>query len=611
MDQATASDLTWTLQEMRRLLSQLFAFLAEASASHDTHLARIHAEPALVAALQQLSEIVARHRLVEFLPALNSITRKLETHRYEIAVFGRVSSGKSSLINRLLEIQLLPVGATPITAVPIHIVGGKDPRLRVAYMDRTVSLGVEALPEFATEQGNPANSKRVIGLEVTVPSKRLQERIAFVDTPGIASLATSGTKLAYAYLPDSDFGIVLIDSQATLARDDLDILRALHLAGIPSVVMLSKCDLLSPENVEKVLLYTRSALDEHLGYPVDVVPISSVDSWIPEMEKWFQATIFILLKQARESLMISMNRKMQSLRNSLLATLEMHASHRADSRGPSMETEQMLRPADESIEEFDRRWREKLEKIADCKEEILENAAIQMAQASANGKVSGQKPATILIDTLIRSLTSRFNPLLLEFQSLSERVAEQLKELRENDLGSELQYFNPPKLSGLPAPSLTQLDGITISEPGALMGISRATKEMHFRRELREKAEKPIEGVLKEFAPRLRHWYMTTVVALKDSYHNQTDPLRFRGQGTRSVKSADLGGWPYSSTLQSLDKTLYGSGNCSKGKGPPLRGAASPKKPSARNTQIPALLPPKNKSQINHTVGKSSGQKML
>jgi hypothetical protein len=205
-----------------------------------------------------------------------------------------------------------------------------------------------------------------------------------------------------------------------------------------------------------------------------------------------------------------------------------------------MESERILRPADESIEEFDRRWREKLEKIADCQEEILENAAIQITQASRNGQVSEQKPAKILIDTLIRSLTSRFNPLLLEYQSLSEKVADQLKELKKNDLGAEIQYFNPPKLSGLPAPSLTQLDGITISEPSTIMGISRATKEMHFRRELREKAEKPIEGVLKEFVPRIRHWYMTTVSALKDSYHNQTDPLRFRGQGTKSVESADL-----------------------------------------------------------------------
>jgi hypothetical protein len=35
--------------------------------------------------------LISRHGLVEFLPVLNSIARKLESHRYEIAVFGRVS----------------------------------------------------------------------------------------------------------------------------------------------------------------------------------------------------------------------------------------------------------------------------------------------------------------------------------------------------------------------------------------------------------------------------------------------------------------------------------------------------------------------------------------
>jgi hypothetical protein len=144
--------------------------------------------------------LISRHGLVEFLPVLNSIARKLESHRYEIAVFGRVSSGKSSLINRLLEIELLPIGTTPITAVPIHIVGGKEPRLRVTFMDRTVELRVEALPEFATEQGNPGNSKRVVGLEVAVLSKRLPEspvweNLLLPSFKGITSFApfSSGT----------------------------------------------------------------------------------------------------------------------------------------------------------------------------------------------------------------------------------------------------------------------------------------------------------------------------------------------------------------------------------------------------------------------------------
>ncbi len=237
-----------TMEPMYLPTTNMSARLApsEASGAQEKRLARIEAEPALGRLLERLVQITARHGLVEYLPALDSIIRKLESHRYEIAVFGRVSCGKSSLINRLLEIQLLPVGSTPITAVPIHIIAGDKPQLKVSFAESTKDLPVDRLPEFATEQGNPANSKRVVGIEVAVPAKRLQEGVAFVDTPGIASLATSGTKLSYAYLPDSDLGVVLVDGHSSLGRDDLDLLRSLHAAGIPSIVLISKCDLLPP-----------------------------------------------------------------------------------------------------------------------------------------------------------------------------------------------------------------------------------------------------------------------------------------------------------------------------------------------------------------------------
>jgi len=540
MDPKSAGDLTWTLQEIQRLLAQLFAFLAEDKGSGEKARIGHQADPALASPAQELARIIERHRLVELLPVLQSITRKLQTHRYEIAVFGRVSSGKSSFINRLLEIQLLPVGATPITSVPIHILGGEKPLLRVTFPDRTTMLPIEALSEFATEQGNPANSKRVLGLEVIVPSARLQEGITFVDTPGIASLATNGTKLAYAYMPDSDFGIVLIDSQSTIGRDDLDILRALHLAGIPSVVLISKCDLLSPENFEKVRSYTRSAILEHLGYSLDVVPVSSMDSWISEVEQWFQATISPLLKHAQESLRISMNRKMESLGRSILATLEMQASRLKDFGDQSPIAEQILRPADESIEMFNQRWNKKLEDISDTKEEILEDAAARMAQAAESGNSSEREPAKILVDALLRSLTSRCNPFLSEYQSLSEKIAAQLEVFRQKNPEAEMPHYEPPKPSGLPAPTLSLLEGISIAGPGALMRLSRAARERHFKKELTNKAGDSIDKVLKEFSPRLYHWFLATIRALKDSYDIQTGPLRYRGREMNSGVSADL-----------------------------------------------------------------------
>jgi GTP-binding protein EngB required for normal cell division len=534
MDRATAGELTWTLDEIRRLLNQLSAFISDAGTAQEKRLLQLRAEPSLVNMLQQFSKVVSRHGLVEFLPTLNSITRKLESHRFEIAVFGRVSSGKSSLINQILDIKLLPVGTTPITAVPIHILGGPQPRLRVTFMDRTVTLRTETLPEFATEQGNPANSKGVVALELSVPSKRLQDGIAFVDTPGIASLATTGTKLAYAYLPDSDLALVLVDSQSTLGRDDLDVLRALHISGIPAVVMISKCDLLSPEDVQKVVTYTRSEISEHLGLHLDVIPVSSKQSWAPEINRWFDSTISPLLGQARQSLTISINRKLQSLRNSLIATLEAK-ERRTAGVGKAQEAERILRPLDESLDEFTRRWEAEFEKISDSADELLSNIAADLASTAETDQDGGGRRSGMIVDALLRSVMSRCAPFLAEYETLFGKIADRLRSLDSEDSESiSNKYYELPKPSELPSPVLSLLGGIEISDPGVLMNLSRATRERHFRKELREKASEGVKKVLEEFTPRLLYWFRATTNSLKESYHFQTDPLRYRYQAGKS-----------------------------------------------------------------------------
>jgi hypothetical protein len=265
-----------------------------------------------------------------------------------------------------------------------------------------------------------------------------------------------------------------------------------------------------------------------------------MDSWISEVEQWFQATISPLLKHAQESLRISMNRKMESLGRSILATLEMQASRLKDFGDQSPIAEQILRPADESIEMFNQRWNKKLEDISDSKEEILEDAAARMAQAAESGNSSEREPAKILVDALLRSLTSRCNPFLSEYQSLIEKIAAQLEVFRQKNPEAEMPHYEPPKPSGLPAPTLSLLEGISIAGPGALMRLSRAARERHFKKELTKKAGDSIDKVLKEFSPRLYHWFLATIRALKDSYDIQTGPLRYRGREMNSGVSADL-----------------------------------------------------------------------
>jgi predicted GTPase len=186
---------------------------------------------------------------VEFRPALGVIIDRLESDIFEIAVFGRVSSGNSSLLNRIVQADVLPVDVNPNTSAPTRFVYGSAPGGTVWFADRKPErFDIARLPEFVTEQSNPSNDKHVTRIVVELPSARLRQGVAFVDTPGLGSLATTGAAETLAYIPRCDLGVVLVDAGSMLTPDDLVTVRALYEAGIPAFILLSKADLLRSRN---------------------------------------------------------------------------------------------------------------------------------------------------------------------------------------------------------------------------------------------------------------------------------------------------------------------------------------------------------------------------
>jgi GTPase SAR1 family protein len=82
-----------------------------------------------------LGRIITSYGLVEYREALAMIIDRMENKVFEIGLFGRVSSGKSSLLNYLLEVDYLPVGVTPVTAVPTRISYGPLARVGIEFAD--------------------------------------------------------------------------------------------------------------------------------------------------------------------------------------------------------------------------------------------------------------------------------------------------------------------------------------------------------------------------------------------------------------------------------------------------------------------------------------------
>ena len=137
-----------------------------------------------------------------------------------------MSCGKSSFLNYLAGMDALPVGVTPVTAVPTRLAYGDAPLVIVSFAEtQSRSIGLEQLREYVSEEGNPGNAKHVTGVLVKLPSPRLREGIVFMDTPGVGSLATGGAAETIAYLPRCDLGLLLIDGASTPNQEDLALLR--------------------------------------------------------------------------------------------------------------------------------------------------------------------------------------------------------------------------------------------------------------------------------------------------------------------------------------------------------------------------------------------------
>ncbi|MGA2903336.1 MAG: dynamin family protein [Candidatus Korobacteraceae bacterium] len=330
-----------------------------------------------------MADIVDRHGLTEFRPTISMLLDRAEDTALEIAIFGRVSTGKSSLLNHVIGADLLPVGVTPITAVPTRIGFGQKALVKVWQEGLGVSEhSIENLASFVDERLNPENRKRVGRILVLYPSERLREGIIFVDTPGLGSLATSGAAETLAYLPRCDAGIVLVDAGSTLTPDDLRIISALTQASTPTTVLVSKADLLSQTDLEQQIAYVKRQLQTDFDSELPVRPVSVIPTHSELLERWFAEGLSPLYERKQRLLQESLARKTLMLAGAVRSALEMVVSYprpEGEDRVQLEEIDLELRRSAGDLQTFQADLRHTTDEIPMLRSFILNKAADTIA----------------------------------------------------------------------------------------------------------------------------------------------------------------------------------------------------------------------------------------
>jgi GTP-binding protein EngB required for normal cell division len=383
----TAKELNGIAGELQALVARLERYLAGGTGKDfRKRLQRLEGAGNDLDLLSRIERVVAGRGLVEFRGTIASILDRAEDRSFEIAVFGRVSSGKSSLLNTVLDTDILPVGVTPVTAVPTRIIHGETRSLTVSFANAPAkTVEILRLGEFATEQQNPGNTKHVSRITVTLPAPRLSRGVTFVDTPGLGSLATSGAAETLAYLPRCDLGVVLIDAGSTLTSGDLQTILTLQEAAVPAHVLLSKADLLNQQDCEKTLAYVRKHIVSETGLDIPVHPVSVRPSHRTLLDRWFEEEILPLFSRSQELRAASLQRKIGSLRESVVFVLS-NKIQRDSLRGENVDIraiESQLRLATGLIDETRTACEREIKKMADNIPEIFSAAAASVRKASS------------------------------------------------------------------------------------------------------------------------------------------------------------------------------------------------------------------------------------
>jgi GTP-binding protein EngB required for normal cell division len=539
-----ATELNGIVGELTSLVHRFDRYLSEGLGEDlSTRLARLEEAGNDFELLKRIEQTVRDRGLVEFRPSIAAILDRAEDRSFEIALFGRVSSGKSSLLNVILETDVLPVGVTPITAVPTRITHAEEPSLTVWFSEAPrQKCDVSRLGEFATEQQNPGNSKHVSRLVLAMPSMRLRGGVSFVDTPGLGSLATSGTSETLAYLPKCDLGVVLIDAGSTLTPEDLQTILALQEAAIPVSVLLSKADLIGPEDRVRSVQYVKDHIASECRLALPIHPVSVLASCREMLNEWFESEIVPFCARSQELRMVSLRRKIGTLRDSVAASLEARLRRGGQSSLKSKEraeeAESLLRKMTGRIEEtrsacacFVTTARTQAERGSTP--EISEEAAKRLLHSWERSSYGVVVPGQLIRDSINQFIQTQVRKMQTDIQDLAGDLGSDLREcasrLGISDVPTEGEFES--LIRGAPVfecPSFR----IVISRPRFALLLGKRGAVRLVAGQVSRQLKSPFYAALESYWRLIGEWSEFVVAQLRQKFETYAENYRAQAEQT-------------------------------------------------------------------------------
>ncbi|MCR5622940.1 MAG: dynamin family protein [Treponema sp.] len=208
---------------------------------------------------------------------IEAIQQSVAGQKLLVPVIGEFSSGKSTMINTILQQNVLPVAITPETslATELHYTDGEE------YAEGISEDGSATRYEISQMNQLTSDADKFRSARVYLNNQQLKsiEPLVLVDMPGFEAPKAQHNKAILEYLDKGIFYIVLMKvTDGTIQRSLLNRLREIDRLGRKFSLFLSNADVEQPSKVAEVKQICEDILSDEFGCGISVSAIDNTDA---------------------------------------------------------------------------------------------------------------------------------------------------------------------------------------------------------------------------------------------------------------------------------------------------------------------------------------------
>ncbi len=240
----------------------------------------VHTEPLSIdqiidKALALCKNLPAQH--LQYTHSIEELKTRLSTGRLHCAVLGQFNRGKSTFINALSGMPVLPASVLPLTSVPTTIRYGTSNTCIIRFTNGQPDKILTGAPEgvktllstFVTEENNPKNNLCVKEAIVECQSDLLRNGTILLDTPGFGSTYIHNTQTTIDLLSECDVAFFLLSAELPITEAEIEFLKAVRVYVPRIFFVFNKVDLLSLSEREQSIQFIQKEIQRGIGYIAD------------------------------------------------------------------------------------------------------------------------------------------------------------------------------------------------------------------------------------------------------------------------------------------------------------------------------------------------------